>query len=533
MSNDAENSKLLGRRNLLKALATVPLLGTLTYAGLKKHSNTAANNVEVLNALGFPKNTGLSIKPGAVGTIIHNNNPHIRLGFIGVGGRGRHLMQCAGFAPPEYVQDWMDKHAENQDDNRYQHFLEQDDLNVSVIAVCDVFDEHARLALEAASNADKKGHKDFKGITVKRYKTYQELIADKDIDAVVIATPDHWHAPIAIAAANAGKHVYVEKPMTNNVAETYELKDAVIKSGIAFQVGHQGRQTESYIRAKEVLDKGVLGKISLIEVTTNRNSPNGAWVYDLHPLATKETIDWKQFLGNAPEIPFSPERFFRWRCWWDYASGLSGDLLTHEFDAINQVMNLGIPHSCVASGGVYFYKDGREVPDVFQAVFEYPNRDLTFLYSASLASERHRGKVFMGHDGSMDMDGVTSVYIDRASTKYKDLLDRNLVNPDEPALVFSSNTGNTDAITSPTAKYFAKRGLLYTYRDGKRYDAAHLHIREWLDAIRNKQQPSCDIQQGFEEAMIAHMATISYREGIKTYWDAEKEIIVKGNSVKM
>ena len=168
------------------------------------------------------------------------------------------------------------------------------------------------------------------------YKHYKELLAAQDIDAVIIATPDHWHGTMIIDAVNAGKHVYVEKPFTWTVPETYLVADAVRKSNIVFQLGHQGRQIEINHRAKDIIQKGLIGDVTLVEVSTNRNDPNGAWVYDIHPEANPSTIDWKQFEGDPRRIKeymdymtssgaakyvgpdsrdkFSLERFFRWRC---------------------------------------------------------------------------------------------------------------------------------------------------------------------------------------------------------------------------
>lgn len=525
MKNSGQEKNDHKRRDFLKAIAATPVLGLLGYGVTRKYFQDHNRNDELLKALGLQSESN----PNQISIVSTNlkNDPHLRLGIIGAGGRGQNLLEAAGFTSPEKIDDWKNHDILNHTD-RYENYLQQEDLNISIVAVCDIFDEHARLALEASGNKEKLGVKDYKGTQAKRYKSYNELLADKNVDAVIIATPDHWHAPIAIEAAKAGKHVYLEKPMTHSYSETFLLRDVVKKSGIVFQVGHQGRQTDSYIKAEEIIRKGILGKINLIETTTNRNSPNGAWVYNLHPKANQNTIDWKQFLGNKTDVPFDLKRFFRWRCWWDYGTGLTGDLLTHEFDAINQVMKLGIPHSCVTSGGIYYYKDGREVPDVLQSVFEYPNRDLTFMYSATLASNRHRGKVFMGSEGHMEMDGTTTLYIDRESKKYKHLIQDKIIKPDEPAVVFSQSSGNIDAITSATAKYFAKRGLLYTYRNGKRVDTTHLHIKEWIHCIRENIQPSCNIDQGFEEAIVALMATISYREGKKVYWDPDKEQIISG-----
>ncbi len=138
-----------------------------------------------------------------------------------------------------------------------------------------------------------------------RYRNYKELLAADDIDAVIIATPDHWHGPMSIEAAKAGKHVYCEKPMTWTVPETYEVVNAVKENNIVFQLGHQNHQLEAYYKAKEAYEKGVLGKVNLVEVTTNRNSPNGAWVYNIDEEAGPHNIDWEQFIGPAPQHEFS------------------------------------------------------------------------------------------------------------------------------------------------------------------------------------------------------------------------------------
>ena len=331
---------------------------------------------------------------------------------------------------------------------------------------------------------------------------------------------------MTIDAANAGKHVYCEKPMTWTVTETYEVVEAVKRNNIVFQLGHQGRQTESYFKAREAIEKNILGKISLIEVTTNRNTPNGAWVYKIHPDANPQTIDWDQFIGHAPYHKFSLERFFRWRCWWDYSTGLSGDLLTHEYDAINQILDIGIPNSAISSGGIYHFKDGRTVPDVLQTVFEFPEKDMSLVYSASLASSRKRGRVIMGHDASMELGNTLTITADRNSTRYKEKIEKGIFDPSSPLYTYVPGLEKVDAISSPTEKYFAGRGLLYTQRGGKMVDTTHLHVKEWIDCIRRGTQPSCNIDRGFEGAITSHMGTIAYRENRKVYWDKEKKKIV-------
>jgi predicted dehydrogenase len=308
--------------------------------------------------------------------------------------------------------------------------------------------------------------------------------------------------------------------MTRTEEETHAIYDAIKGSDIIFQLGHQNRQAESHIKAKEVIAANLLGPVTLIETTTNRNDPVGAWVYDIHEEGNPETIDWAQFEEAAPKkVPFSLERFFRWRCWFDYGTGLSGDLLSHEYDAVNQILEVGIPKSAVASGGIYFFKDGRDVPDVFQTVFEYPERDLTLVYSATLANGRWRGKMFMGHDATMEVGTGLTIRADGASTRYKQKIEDGIIDLSRPLFTYQPGFKGIDAVTSATEEYFASRGLLYTYRGGRRVSAYHLHIKEWLDAVRYGGEPSCNIERGFEEAITCHMATRSFLEGRRVEWD--------------
>jgi predicted dehydrogenase len=203
----------------------------------------------------------------------------------------------------------------------------------------------------------------------------------------------------------------------------------------------------------------------------------------------------------------------------------SGDLLTHEYDAINQIMGVGIPHSAVSSGGVYFFKDGRTVPDVLHTVFEFPEKNLTVLYSATLASQLGRGKKVMGHDAYMEMGNTLTIYPDPSSTRYAENIERGIIKPDMPIYSYIPGRG-VDAVTSATERYFADRGLLYAYRGGRRVNTTHLHLKEWIDSIRKGTQPSCDIDQGFEEAMAAHMGTLAYHHKKQIFWDKENEQII-------
>ncbi len=516
----------IDRRGLLKGMATVPVLGAFAYGVWRKKKLDHYRSHQLRQELNMS-----SVAP-AEPKKTWDGEP-LRLGIIGYGIRGNHLLRAAGFALPSLLQNWKERAAQNSDDKRYTEFKEQDDLNIVVNGVCDLFSIRRDEAAEAAANVNREGTDGSFGPQPKKYKNYQDLLKAPDIDAVIIAAPDHWHARITIDAARAGKHVYVEKGLARHVEEVFAIREAIRQTGVVFQLGHQGRQTDSYIKAAEAVEKGLVGEINLIEICTNRNSPNGAWVYKIDPRGTEETIDWKMFEKPCEEKhPFSPERFFRWRCWWDYGTGLSGDLLTHEYDAINQIVKMGIPESAVSSGGVYFYEkpehyvnEVREVPDVWNAVMEYPDRNFSLLYSATLASNRDRGKVIMGHDGYMELGNTLNIYADRESTRYKDKINSGLIDPATPIYSYIPGRKDVDAVATATEQYFAGRGLLYTYRNGKRVDTTHLHIAEWIKAIRENSQTSCNIDEAFEEGITASMATIAYREDRKVNWNREKEEI--------
>jgi predicted dehydrogenase len=334
--SESQDKKGFSRRDLLKGLVGIPVVGSLFAAAAARYSSEKEIRETILAELNIN-----AVAPPPSGPM--TGDP-IRIGIIGYGIRGKQLMRALGFADKEWKESMLGAAKKNPNDTRLKDFLEQENLNVQIRGVCDVFDTFAEMAVETGT---------VDGNKPKRYRTYEELIAAPDIDAVVIATPDHWHAPMAIAAAKTGKHVYVEKPMTHMLSETYELYNTIKETGIVFQVGHQHRQTQSFLTAIDAINKGVLGHISLIQTNTNRNDDNGAWQYEIHKDASPQTVDWNQFLGNAPAIPWNPERFFRWRKWWEYGTGLSGDLLTHDFDRINCLLKMGIPKTVVATGGIY------------------------------------------------------------------------------------------------------------------------------------------------------------------------------------
>ena len=508
------------RRDLLIGLGGLPVLGAVWWAGAATAVGSRNKRSEILEQL--------NIKPSLPPAVPGIGGDPVRIGVIGFGIRGEQLTRALGFATDEWKEEMRLAAEEDPNNKRLEDFEAQERLNVILVGICDVFDVRAEKFFNSFSSDDNK---------IKRYLTYKDMIQSGEVDAVVIATPDHWHAPMSIEALNNNVHVYVEKPMTHTVSETYTLRDAAEKSDAVFAVGHQHRQTLSFSTARDIVEKGTLGHVSLIQTNTNRNDDNGAWNYDIHEKASPDTIDWEQFLGSAPKVAFNKNHFFRWRKWWSYGSGLSGDLLSHDYDRLNCVLNMGIPASVSSSGGIYTHNDGRNVPDVIQVNMEFPDfstgssqikgkeKGMTFCYSATLGNGFSRPTILMGHDATMELGNRLTVWPDGASTRYADMLEAEKMRPDVPIYQYDPAANATDAVSSATSQYFADKGLMWTYIDGVRVDSTFLHMREWLSVIKNGGNVSCGIKEGFDEAISAHMAGLSWKLGRKIEWDAASQTL--------
>jgi len=516
MENDKKNT--VRRRTVLKALAGLPVLGLFGLELSEKQSYDKEKKTRILKDLGLDKIELPTLQP------MKGKSDVIKIGIIGFGNRATAHANGLGYMHPDDV-----KAAEN--DKTFEDWLLQEDLNVAITGICDVFDLHAEHGLETAKNTVRAGGGKVYDIPVKRYRTYQEMLEDKDIDAVMIATPDHNHAPIAIAAAKAGKHIYCEKAPAHSEDQLEELYNTIKNSKIVYQLGHQVPQSVVFQQARDIIKKDILGKITLIETTTNRNTADGAWIRNLDKNGNpkpgdEKTIDWNQWLGTAPKVPFSLDRFYNWTKFFDYDIGLIGQLFTHEFDSVNQLLHIGIPKSVVSSGGIYFWKDNRDMADVLQCAFEYPDKDLTLLYSASLGSSLSRGRIFMGHDASMELGSAINIKADGESPRYKKQIDAGLIDPSTPMISFNPNSGKIDAVTSATEKYYASRGLTTTSINGHQVDITHLHIREWINCIRNGGTPSANIEMAYQEGVACLMAHKAYVEKRRVEWDPVNRKIV-------
>ncbi|MDX1905767.1 MAG: Gfo/Idh/MocA family oxidoreductase [Bacteroidia bacterium] len=231
---------------------------------------------------------------------------------------------------------------------------------VELAAVCDLYEGHLTRAKEVF------------GSHLITTRDYRELLSRTDIDAVLVSTSDHWHDRIAIDALMAGKHVYCEKPLVNDPQKGQALLDAEKKSGKILQTGSQVVSSIATDKARELYAAGAIGQLVMIETFNDRDSAGGAWQYSIPTDASPQTVDWDRFLGSAPKMPFDKTRFFRWRNYKDYGTGAAGDLFVHLFSRFHRVTDSLGPERAYATGGLHFWKDGRDVPDVIMALYDYP-----------------------------------------------------------------------------------------------------------------------------------------------------------------
>ena len=233
---------------------------------------------------------------------------------------------------------------------------------VECVAAADLYDGRHELAKEIV------------GKPIRTTRRYKELLDAKDIDAIIVAVPDHWHKQVVVDALAAGKDVYCEKPMSHNPADGLEMVAAAKKTDRIVQIGAQRTSSVLCAKAKELYEQGAIGELNMVEATYGRNDPNGAWEYPPPPDLSPQNLDWDTWLGTAPKKPFDPLAFARWRCWKEYGTGVAGDLLVHLISGMQFVLGINqAPSRVSAFGGIYRWKDGRNMPDVHPVLFEYQN----------------------------------------------------------------------------------------------------------------------------------------------------------------
>jgi len=407
-------------------------------------------------------------------------NDRIRLAAIGVGIRGQQDLLSALRTP-----------------------------GVELVAAADVYDGRLTLARERWGNQ------------LFTTRDYRDVLARRDVDAVLIATPDHWHTQIAVDAMTAGKDVYVEKPMVQELDEGARIVDAARQTARILQVGSQHPSSIVYAKAKELYRAGAIGELNLVEAWINRNSSMGAWQYSIPPDASPQTIDWDRFLGRAPKRPFDPVRLFRWRNYRDYGTGIPGDLFVHLFTGIHFVLDALGPTRAIASGGLRHWNDGRDVPDVMLALYDYPKTASHAAFTLSLKVNFAEGAGdayvfrFVGPEGVLTI-GDNSVTLARRPPAKE---------PGQTAETFAKAT--EDAYMKAYRAKYPDRPELQpradeTYAAPQRYNSTDDHFRHFFEAMRTRKPVVEDAVFGLRAAGPALLANHSYFENRAIGWNAEK-----------
>ena len=346
-------------------------------------------------------------------------------------------------------------------------------------------------------------------------RDYAEILARKDIDAVIVATPDHWHKKAAVDAMKAGKDVYCEKPMIHLYADGPEMIEAARSTGRIIQVGSQRVSSLVYAKARDLLAAGAIGKLNMVTARWDRNSSMGAWNYTVPLDASTETCDWPRFLGTAPKIPFNPEHFFQWRKWKAYGSGVAGDLFVHLFSGTHFVTGAKGPTRAMATGGLRFWNDGRDAPDVMLALFDYPEGfNLSLRVNFVDGGEESEGFLFTGSEGQMEIAG-NSVSVSRSPRQkgpgfvtgtYTEAMQAALLKEYREKYPIEHPT-----IEPPLAydKYVAPPG----------YSDSYDHFHNFFSSVRSRQPVVEDAVFGFRAAGAALLSNMSYEKDAIIHWD--------------
>ena len=367
--------------------------------------------------------------------------------------------------------------------------------NVDIRVVCDLYDGNLKRASARAPRA-------------MFTKEWEKAISSPDVDAVFIATPDFWHAPIAVAAAQARKHIYVEKALCRTLTEAKSIRHAVRENKVVLQLGHHQNSDPFHVKAREIFRSGQLGKTVLARTFIDRTTAWPEWqfytAYDIQTRpadASERTIDWQRFIANAPAIPFDAERFFRWRCWWEYGTGIAGDLMSHQWDGINMIVGMGIPEAVQTMGGLYFWKQDREVPDQWHVCFEYPKQELNVLFSNTFHNRHNAtGTYILGRDATLEVStNWCRVFEGEWKPKYANQIWDLEAKGQVPPPVYAMKKGEVEVSS---------------------------HMRNFIDCIRTGETPRCGMERAWEEAVTVVMSVEAYRKERKVRWDAANEQIV-------
>ena len=349
-------------------------------------------------------------------------------------------------------------------------------------------------------------------------RDYHEVLARNDIDAVIIGTPDHWHKQASVDAMKAGKDVYCEKPMIHLYSDGPEMIRTAREANRIIQIGSQRVSSTVYAKAKELLASGAIGQLNMVNAWWDRSSSIGAWNYTVPPDASPETCDWPRFLGTAPKIPFNAEHFFQWRKWKAYGSGVAGDLFVHLFSGTHFVTGSNGPTRALATGGLRFWKDGRDAPDVLIGMFDYPQGfNLTLRVNFVDGGEESEGLIFTGSEGSMEIGG-DAVSVNRQPRET------------EPGYTVNSFADATrkQILEAYREKYPIPHPVGPPPLGYEKYvappgdDDSYNHFKNFFEAVRTRRSVVEDAVFGFRAAGAALLSNLSYERGAVVRWDPEQ-----------
>jgi len=377
---------------------------------------------------------------------------------------------------------------------------------VECVAAADLYDGRHELAKEIV------------GKPIRTTRRYQELLDSKDIDAIVIAVPDHWHKQVVVDALAAGKDVYCEKPMSHNPADGLAMVAAQKKTDRIVQIGAQRTSSVLCAKAKELYEQGAIGELNLVEATLGRNDPTGAWEYPPPPDLSPATLDWDTWQGTAPKKPFDPLSFARWRCWKEYGTGVAGDLLVHLISGMQFVLGINeVPKRVMASGGIYRWKDGRNMPDVHPVIFEYG--DIPVYMRLSLGCESAEVTRFQGSKGMIELREFSVTYIPQAGVD----LAPSYYTASYPARLREAYVKEWHEKHDPVpGQEPAPQTVTF---NGNDYDDLRPHLWKFFEAVRSRKPVVQDTVFGHHAALACHLANESYFRKAPVFWDEQSETI--------
>lgn len=413
--------------------------------------------------------TGIAAAPGLLAQ--RGANDRIGVASIGVGTRGFYLMKEFQRVP-----------------------------GAEIRVICDLYDGNINRAREFCTNTSAR-------VT----KEWEKAISDSNVDVVVIATPDFWHAAMTIAAAEHKKDIYVEKGWCLTLDQAKKMRKAVKDNKVMLQLGHNYNSMPQFHKAREMYRAGQIGKVPLVRTYIDRSAVLPQWKfytdYNIHELpkdAGPDTIDWERFTANVSKRAFDPERFFRWRNWWEYSNGIAGDLMSHLWDSVNMVLEMGIPEACYTQGNLYYWNADQEVPDMWHVLFDYPAKQLAVTFNCNFHND-HVGELeqYLGRDGTVEVSPRFCRYY---GAEWKP--------ENQQKMREFFKTAGPNAVPPPD--YALRRGELEITS----------HWQNFIDSVRSRERPRCHEDRAFEEAATIIMSVESHRRDRKVRWDPVREEIV-------